>query len=119
MRIAVVGGTGTLGRPVLAALAERGHEPIALSRNAPSESLPGNATHATVDLTAGTGLRAALEGVDAVIDASNGPPTAKAEAVLVTGTKNLLAAERDAGVRHHVCVSIIGIDQVPVGYYKV
>jgi uncharacterized protein YbjT (DUF2867 family) len=120
MRIAVVGGTGVLGRRVLAALAESGHESIALSRKPPIQPLPGGARHMSVDLITGAGLEAALaDGVDAVVDASNGPPTKKAERVLATGTSNLLDAERDAGVRHHVCVSIVGCERVPIGYYEV
>jgi uncharacterized protein YbjT (DUF2867 family) len=119
MRIAVAGGTGTLGRHVLAALAERGHETRALSRNEPGRPLPESATHATVDLTTGAGLVEALENIDAVVDASNGPPSRKAEAVLVTGTQKLLEAEQRAGVRHHVCASIVGIDATPSAYYEV
>ena len=119
MRIAVVGGTGTLGRHVLVALAERGHEATALSRNPPTQPLPGNATHARVDLTTGDGLERALVETDAVVDASNGPPSGKAEAVLVTGTQRLLEAEQRTGVRHHVCVSIVGVDHVPTAYYAV
>jgi uncharacterized protein YbjT (DUF2867 family) len=119
MEIAVVGGTGTLGRLVVAALAERGHSPRALSRKPPATLLPTAATHARVDLTTGDGLDEALDAVDVVVDASNGPPSARAAAILVDGTKHLLDAEQRAGVGHHVCASIVGIEHVPVGYYKV
>ena len=53
MRIAIAGGTGTLGRPVAAELSERGHEVRVLSRHAPEYP---------VDLTTGAGLTAALDG---------------------------------------------------------
>ncbi len=43
----------------------------------------------------------------------------KARAVLVDGSRRLLAAERQAGVRHHVCVSIVGIEAIPIAYYSV
>ena len=56
-------------------------------------------------------------GCDAVVDASNAQRNARA--VLVDGCGRLLAAEAEAGVAHHVCVSIVGCDQVPMGYYKV
>jgi uncharacterized protein YbjT (DUF2867 family) len=71
-----------------------------------------------VDLLTGAGLGPALESCDAVVDASNNAGR-KAAAVLVEGTRRLLAAEQAAGVSHHVCVSIVGCDQVPMGYYRV
>jgi uncharacterized protein YbjT (DUF2867 family) len=110
MRIAVVGGTGTIGRHIAAALARDGQEVRALSRRA---------TEYPVDLTTGAGLDTALKGCDVVIDASNGPPSGKARAVLVEGSRRLLDAERRAGLRHHVCVSIVGIADVPMAYYRV
>jgi hypothetical protein len=66
-----------------------------------------------VDLTDGGGLTRALAGADVVIDASHG-----GRDVLVEGTRRLLAAELAAGVRHHVGVSIVGIDRVGGRYYK-
>jgi uncharacterized protein YbjT (DUF2867 family) len=110
MRIAVAGGTGTIGRRLVLVLARDGHEVRALSRAA---------TEYPVDLRTGAGLDAALEGCDVVVDASNGPPSRKARAVLVQGSRRLLEAERRAGVGHHVCMSIVGIDDVPIGYYRV
>jgi len=109
MRIAIAGGTGTLGRPVAAELSKRGHEVRVLSRHAPEYQ---------VDLTTGAGLAAALDGCQVVVDASNGPPRAAA-ATLVAGNRRLLDAGREAGVEHHVCVSIVGCDRLPVKYYKV
>lgn len=111
MRIAVAGGTGTVGRRLVTVLARDGHDVRAFSRHAPG--FP-------VDLTTGAGLDAALADREIVIDASNGPPTPKkARAVLVDGSRRLLAAEQRAGVAHHVCVSIVGIDEVPMAYYRV
>jgi uncharacterized protein YbjT (DUF2867 family) len=110
MRIAVAGGTGTIGRRIVVSLARDGHEVRAFSRSA---------VDYPVDLTTGAGLDAALQGCEIVIDASNGPPSSKARAVLVDGSRRLLAAERQAGVRHHVCVSIVGIEEVPMAYYRV
>jgi uncharacterized protein YbjT (DUF2867 family) len=110
MRIAVAGGTGTIGRRIAAVLARDGHEVRALSRGA--REYP-------VDLRTGAGLEAALDGCEVVIDASNGPPSGKARAVLVEGSCRLLEVEVRAGVRHHVCVSIVGIDDVPLSYYRV
>jgi uncharacterized protein YbjT (DUF2867 family) len=106
MNIAVIGGTGTLGHHVVEQARSRGHEARSLSRS--SADFP-------VDLTTGAGLEAALAGVEVVIDASNAQKGA--QAVLVEGSRRLLAAERDAGVRHHVLISIVGIEQTPVRYY--
>src|ERR1700722_16293943 len=109
MRVAIAGGTGTLGSHVAAELRLRGHEVRVLSRSAPDYP---------VDLLTGAGLGSALEGCDVVVDASNNARR-KAAAVLVGGTRRLLDAEQAARVRHHVCVSIVGCDQLPVGYYAV
>lgn len=117
MKVAVVGGTGGLGKPLVAELAARGDEVLALSRTAPPV-LPERASHRSVDLTTGDGLAEALAGVEVVVDASNEGPRG-AGPVLVDGTKRLLQAGAAAGVRHHVGVSIVGCDRVPTAYYKV
>ncbi|MFE9409410.1 SDR family oxidoreductase [Streptomyces sp. NPDC006704] len=108
--IAVAGGTGTLGRHVVAELTARGHRVRVLSRG--SERYP-------VDLATGRGLTAALAGCDVVVDAANSTSPRTMRATLVDGTRRLLDAERAAGVGHHVCVSIVGCDRVPMPYYKV
>jgi len=104
MQIAIVGGTGTVGAETARELTRRGHEVRVLSRHAPA--FP-------VDLSTGEGLARALDGVDVVIDAANG-----SKKVLVAGTERLLRAEAEAGVQHHVGVSIVGIDRVGGPYYK-
>ncbi|NIK75369.1 uncharacterized protein YbjT (DUF2867 family) [Paenibacillus castaneae] len=108
MRIAVVGGTGMLGRRVVDELRSRGHEVRVLSRSAPEYQ---------IDLTTGEGLVSALGGCDTVVDASNNA-TSKAADILVNGSRRLLAAEKTAGVGHHICVSIVGCERVPIGYYR-
>jgi uncharacterized protein YbjT (DUF2867 family) len=109
MRIAIAGGTGTLGSLVAAELDRRGHEIRVLSRSAPEYR---------VDLATGNGLADALAGCDVVVDASNNSSRRAAD-VLVAGTRRLLEAEHAAGVRHHVCISIVGCGLAPVGYYRV
>ena len=109
MEIAIVGGTGVLGRRVADELRVRGHEVRVLSRGAPQYR---------VDLATGAGLDKALDGCEVVIDASNNS-TRSAATTLVDGTRRLLAAEQAAGVAHHVSVSIIGCELVPMGYFKV
>lgn len=117
MKIAVVGGTGVLGAPIVAGLAARGGDVPILSRRPPRE-LPPGASHSSVDLTDGAGLDEALAGVEVVVDASNSSPR-DAGPVLVEGTRRLLGAAAKAGVRHYVGVSIVGCERVPTGYYKV
>jgi uncharacterized protein YbjT (DUF2867 family) len=108
MHIAVVGGTGTLGRLVTAELRRRGHEARVLSRSSPD--FP-------VDLASGRGLASALAGCGVVVDASNNQRQARQ--IMVEGSARLLAAEEQAGVGHHVCISIVGCDRVSMGYYRV
>jgi uncharacterized protein YbjT (DUF2867 family) len=115
MEVAVVGGTGSVGSLIVDELVERGDEVRILSRRPPGE-LPAGTSHHRVDLATGEGLHEALKGVEAVVDASN--DTRKAQEVLVQGTRRMLGAEADAGVRHHVAISIVGCDRIPAGYYK-
>jgi len=100
MRVAVVGATGRIGRATAAALEGAGHEVVPISRSV------------GVDVLSGQGLTEALAGVDAVVDASNTPSQDEREIVefFGTATRNLLAAEQSAGVRHHVLLSIVGLD---------
>jgi uncharacterized protein YbjT (DUF2867 family) len=107
MRIAVAGGTGTVGRHVVEIARGRGHHAVSLSR---SEG---------VDLVNGRGLDQALEGAETVIDVSGVETmsTKKAVDFYTNATQNLLAAEKKAGVRHHVALSIVGIDKATSGLY--
>jgi uncharacterized protein YbjT (DUF2867 family) len=100
MRIAVAGATGRIGRLTTVALEAAGHQTVPLSRRA------------GVDAYTGSGLADALAGADALIDVTNNPSQNRAEIVDFFGTitKNLLAAEEKAGVRHHVLLSIVGLD---------
>jgi uncharacterized protein YbjT (DUF2867 family) len=100
MRIAVAGATGRIGRLTIAALDAAGHQTVQLSRGA------------GVDAYTGDGLLDALTGTEAVVDVVNIPSQDEAEIVdfFGTTTKNLLAAGEKAGVRHHVLLSVVGID---------
>jgi uncharacterized protein YbjT (DUF2867 family) len=102
MRVAVIGATGLVGRLTVEALRGSGHEPVSVSRSG------------GVDVVAGTGLAAALADIDAVIDVTNSAETdpEKAEAFFGAVSANLLAAEQETGVRHHVLLSILGVDRV-------
>jgi uncharacterized protein YbjT (DUF2867 family) len=108
VRVVVVGGTGQVGRHVVRALRGAGHEPVVVARS-----------HG-VDISTGTGLDAALEGAQSVVDVSNFTTTRRDAAVRFFSqvTRRLLAAEERSGVDHHVVLSIVGIDDVDWGYYE-
>ncbi|MCZ7416165.1 MULTISPECIES: SDR family oxidoreductase [unclassified Streptomyces] len=101
MRIAVAGATGNIGARTVALLQQRGHEVVRVSRSI------------GVDLTSGEGLDEALAGVEVVLDVTNAPAGERKETVdyFGTTTRNLLAAAERAGVRHHVLLSIVGIQR--------
>jgi len=109
MKAAIVGGTGTLGRQLASELRTRNHDVRILSRNAPEYR---------VNLATGEGLETALAGCEVVIDASNNS-SKTAAMTLVEGSRRLLSAAVVADVAHHVCVSIVGCERVPVGYFQV
>ncbi len=107
MKIVVLGGTGLIGSKVVAMLGEHGHEAVAAS---PSSG---------VDSYTGEGLADVFSGAEAVVDVTNSPsfePTAVLD-FFITSTTNILAAERKAGVEHHVALSIVGTDRLPDSGY--
>jgi len=108
MRIAVAGGTGLVGRYVVGELAAAGHTPVVLARSR------------GVDLVTGAGLEAALTGAEAVVDVSNLQTAGarKSTAFFESAGRNLLEAGVRAGVRHHVLLSIVGLERVGLGYYQ-
>lgn len=107
MRIAVAGGTGTVGRHTVEAVRAAGHDAVVLSRSR------------GVDLVTGQGLDVALAGADAVIDVTS-IETLKASAAIdffTAASGNLTSAAAEAGVGHLVLLSIVGIDRIPYDYY--
>lgn len=107
MRIAVAGGTGTVGRHVVDVARERGHDVVILSRST------------GVDLMTGAGLTHAIDGAAAVIDVASVSTQSAKKSIefFETTTNNLLDAEKTAGVPHHLALSIVGSDRAPFGYY--
>ena len=107
MKIVVIGGSGRIGSNVVGRLEAQGHEAV------PASPATG------VDTITGEGLADVLTGADVVIDVANAPVWDD-EAVrkfFTTSSRNLLAAERDAGVGHHLAVSIVGADLLPRSGY--
>lgn len=108
MRIAIAGATGTVGRHVVEAAERGGHEVVRMSRSV------------GVDILTGAGLAEALQGADAVIDVASVAAASTSAAVDFFGTSSatLLAAEKAAGIPHHIALSIVGIDGFRSGYYS-
>ena len=110
-KIAVAGGTGMVGTKLVAALRDRDHEVVVLSRSA------------GVDLVAGHGLTEALHGVEVVVDVTSTVTTKAAECAAFFGAVagHLQRAGAEAGVRLIVSLSIVGIDGLdgggPYGHY--
>ncbi|WLI14830.1 MULTISPECIES: SDR family oxidoreductase [Pseudomonas] len=109
MKIVVIGGTGLIGSKLVQNLRERGHDVLAA---APSTG---------VNSITREGLAQAMDGADIVVDVANAPSW-EDQAVLdffETSSRNLLAAEAAAGVRHHVALSIVGSERLPEnGYFR-
>ncbi|MFC5906065.1 SDR family oxidoreductase [Streptacidiphilus monticola] len=108
--ILVTGGTGTLGRHVVPLLRDAGREVRVLSRH--GGTARDGVSHVTADLLDGTGLDAALDGVETVLHLAGGPKGDD------TATEKLVRAARKADVRHFVYISVIGADAVPLGYFR-
>jgi uncharacterized protein YbjT (DUF2867 family) len=109
MRIVVIGGTGLIGSKLVHALTERGHDAVAA---APSTG---------VNTFTGEGLAEALAGASVVVDVSNSPTLDDAAIEFFrTATTNVLSAEKDAGVGHHVALSVVGTETLAEqsGYFE-
>lgn len=109
MKIVVIGGTGLIGKKLVSILRQRGHEVVAASPSLGVNTLTGE------------GLANALSGARVVVDVANAPSW-EDQAVLdffETSGRNLLAAEKSAGVKHHVALSVVGTDRLLAsGYFR-
>jgi uncharacterized protein YbjT (DUF2867 family) len=109
MKIVVIGGSGLIGAKTVALLRAKGHEAVAAS--------PRNGVNAVT----GEGLKEALQGAHVVIDVSNAPSWAPDDVMSFfrTSTGNLTKAEAEAGVTHHVALSVVGTDRMQDnGYFR-
>ena len=109
MKIVVIGGTGLIGTKVVNQLRRKGHQVIAASPNTGINTITGE------------GLAEAMKDTDTVIDLANSP-SFEDNAVMEffqTAGRNLLGAEINAGVKHHVALSIVGVDIMQnIGYMR-
>lgn len=109
MKIVVIGGTGLIGSKVVEKLKQQGHEAVAAAPNA------------GVNTVTGEGLAEALAGAKVVIDVSNSPSFEERAAMdfFQAAGRNITAAEVEAGVRHHVALSVVGTDRLQdSGYFR-
>src|SRR5262245_59392376 len=107
MKIVVLGGTGLIGSKLVSKLRGGGHEVVAASPNS------------GVDTLTGDGLADALRGASVVVDVTNSPSFEDAAVLkfFTTSTRNILGAEAEAGVRHHVALSVVGTERLSESGY--
>jgi uncharacterized protein YbjT (DUF2867 family) len=107
MKIVIIGGTGLIGSKVVRKLDDQGHQAVPAAPNTGVNTLTGK------------GLPEVLEDAAVVVDVSNSPSFEDAAVLnfFETSTRNVLAAEAVAGVRHHVVLSIVGTDRLPDSGY--
>ncbi|MER5926131.1 SDR family oxidoreductase [Streptomyces mirabilis] len=109
MKVVVIGGTGLIGSKLIGKLNDYGHEAVAASPNTGVNTLTGE------------GLAEALQDASVVVDVSNSPSWDDEDVMnfFRTSTTNLLRAEADAGVTHHVALSVVGTDRLQEsGYFR-
>jgi uncharacterized protein YbjT (DUF2867 family) len=110
--VLITGATGTLGRKLVGAATAAGHHVRAMSRRS---HVGYTGVHwSQADLLADTGVGAAVDGVDVVVHCATQGTGDKD----VKSTVNLINAARNAGVSNIVYVSIVGVDRIPLRYYK-
>lgn len=113
--VVVTGGTGTLGRYLVPALSAAGHQVRVVSRNGKAKAAP------PADVVVGdivrTDLRPLFDGADCVVHAATSP-SRRVRKTEVQGTRNVVDAARQAGVRHVVYASIVGVDRHRFPYYR-
>jgi uncharacterized protein YbjT (DUF2867 family) len=107
MKVVVIGGSGLIGKKLVTILRKKGHEVLAASPSSGVNSLTGE------------GLDQALAGANVCVDVTNAPSWEDAAVMTFfdTSTRTLLAAEKVAGVGHHVALSVVGADRMPDSGY--
>jgi uncharacterized protein YbjT (DUF2867 family) len=106
MKILVIGGSGRIGSKVVQRLRDQGHDVDAAS------------TASGLDILTGEGLEKAMAGASVVVDLANSPTFDAASVTFFeTAGKNILSAEKKAGVKHHVALSVVGTDRLAANDY--
>lgn len=112
MNVLVTGGTGTLGRHVVAKLRQSGHRARIFSRHP-----RGHIDAVQGDLRTGAGLDKAIAGMDAIVHAATGARQSLASRADIKATRRLVEMAREKGIKHFVFISIVGMEGVPFPYY--
>jgi uncharacterized protein YbjT (DUF2867 family) len=107
VKIIVIGGTGLMGSKVVTKLRSSGFDAVAASRRS------------GVDTMTGRGLADVLAKASVVIDVSNSPTFEAADSLefFETSTRNILSAEAEVAVEHHVALSVVGTDRLSESGY--
>jgi uncharacterized protein YbjT (DUF2867 family) len=107
MKITVIGASGLIGTKLVEVLTVEGHEVVAASRSS------------GVDVLTGEGLAEALCGADALVDVVNSPSFEDGPVMefFTKSTTNLVIAANRAGVGNYVCLSIVGVNDLPDSGY--
>jgi uncharacterized protein YbjT (DUF2867 family) len=114
--VLVTGATGHLGTLLPPRLIAAGHHVRTFSRTTTHTPAPSGVDAFTGDLTDGTDLPEAIEGIDVVVHCASDPRHPESD---VTSTHNLIGALRDSGQDVHlVYISIVGVDVLPWSYYR-
>jgi uncharacterized protein YbjT (DUF2867 family) len=109
MKIVVIGGSGRIGSRLVQKLLARGHQAVSAS---PSSG---------VNTITGEGLADALKNAEVVVDVANSPSFEEQAATefFQTSCRNIFAAEKAAGVKHHVALSVVGTERpLGIGYFR-
>ena len=111
--VLVTGGTGNLGQHVIRQLRTANAGVRLASRRAAPGNQAAGYEWATVDYRTRAGLDAALTGAEAVIHCASGSARGEAETMAA-----LLSSGKRAGLGHLVYISIVGVDKLPMSYYR-
>lgn len=120
LQIAIVGGTGFLGRHIVKHLADAGYTLRVIARHAPEAvhlkplGVPGQITLIPADITQPKTLSAALHGVDIVINLVGilfERGRQQFSAIHAQGAESLAKIARQQGVTQFISVSAIGVDK--------
>jgi len=109
MKITVIGGSGRIGSRLVQKLRSKGHEVVSASPNTGVNTITGD------------GLADALKGAEVVVDVANSPSFEEQAATVFfeTAGRNIFAAEKTAGVKHHVALSVVGTERpLDIGYFR-
>lgn len=111
--VVVTGGTGVLGRQVVSRLLAAGHNIRVLSRQA-RPTVPKGVQVVQGDLVSGKNLDRAVTSVDTIVHCAT-----TYRKIDIDGTQRLIECAKQCDAPHLLYISIVGVDRIPLAYYKV